>query len=73
MRRRLETLRSEARAAQRDHVTATVQVRLDMQRVTVESVAEYADAGVTELVVSLSTGDVQETEQAMEKFASELI
>ena len=54
-------------------MTATVQVRLDMQRVTVESVAEYADAGVTELVVSLSTGDVRETEQAMERFSSELI
>ncbi len=44
-----------------------------MQRVTVESVAKYADAGVTELVVSLNTGDVQETELAMERFASEMI
>ena len=73
VRRRLETLRSEAESAQREHVMATVQVRLGMQRVTVESVAEYADAGVTELVVSLNTGDVQETELAMERFASEMI
>ena len=71
VRRRLETLRSEAEAAQRDHVTATVQVRLGMERVTVASIAEYADAGVTELVMSLNTGDVQETERALERFASE--
>ncbi|MEE2776082.1 MAG: LLM class F420-dependent oxidoreductase [Acidobacteriota bacterium] len=71
VRRRLETLRSEAEAAQRDHVTATVQVRLGMERVTVASIAEYADAGVTELVMSLNTGDVQETDRALERFASE--
>ncbi len=73
VRRRLETLRSEAEAAQRDHVTATVQVRLDIQRVTPESVAAYKDAGTTELVMSLPTGDVVEIERAMEKFASELM
>ena len=73
VRRRLEALRSESEAAQRDHVTATVQVRLDLQRVTSESVAEYADAGVTELVVSINTDDVEETERKIERFASEMI
>lgn len=70
VRRRLETVRSEARLAQRDHVLATVQVRLDMQRVTAESVAEYTDAGVSELVMSLATADVGEIDKALETFAS---
>jgi probable F420-dependent oxidoreductase len=69
VRRRLETLRSEAPPARRDHVLAIVQVRLDMARVTPELVAEYADTGVSELVMSLSTGDVREIEDALEAFA----
>ena len=69
VRRRLETLCSEASPARRDHVLAMVQVRLDMERVTPELVAEYADAGVSELVMSLSTGDVREIEDALEAFA----
>lgn len=69
VRRRLETLRSEASPARRDHVLAMVQVRLDMERVTPELVAEYADAGVSELVMSLSTGDVREIGDALEAFA----
>ena len=70
VRRRLETVRAEAKKAQRDHVLATVQVRLDMRRVTLESVAEYADAGVSELVMSLNTADVGEIDKALETFAS---
>ena len=65
-----ETVRSEATALRREHVLATVQVRLDMQRVTAESVAEYADAGVSELVMSLNTADVGEIDNALETFAS---
>ena len=70
VRRRLETVRAEAAAAQRDHVLRMVQVRLDMERVTAESAAEYADAGVSELVMSLNTGDVHETQDALEAFAA---
>ena len=54
----------------RDHVLATVQVRLDMRRVTPESVAEYTDAGVTELVMSLNTADVVEIDETLEAFAT---
>jgi hypothetical protein len=43
-----------------------------MQRVTTESVAEYADAGVTELVMSLGTSDVAEISAALESFASSM-
>lgn len=73
VRRRLETLRAEAAAAQREHVTSTIQVRLGMERVTPESIAEYEAVGVTELVMSLNTGDIDELERALERFASETI
>jgi probable F420-dependent oxidoreductase len=72
VRRRLRIVRSEAGDARRDHVLSTVQVRLDMQRVTTESVAEYTDAGVTELVMSLGTSDVAEISAALESFASSM-
>ena len=72
VRRRLRMVRSEAGDEGRDHVLATVQVRLDMQRVTVESVAEYTDAGVTELVMSLGASDVAEISAALESFASSM-
>jgi len=70
VRRRLDTLRAEASQAQRDHVLATVQVRLDMGRVTLESVGEYTDAGVSELVMSLNMADVTEIDKALEAFAT---
>ena len=70
VRRRLDRLRLEAEATQRDHVLETVQVRLEMERVTNESVADYADAGVTELVMSISSDDVGKIEKALETFAA---
>jgi alkanesulfonate monooxygenase SsuD/methylene tetrahydromethanopterin reductase-like flavin-dependent oxidoreductase (luciferase family) len=73
VRRRLETIRSAALAAQREHVLETVQVRLDMQRVTRESVLEYAAVGVSELVMSLNTADVREMEIAIESFAATML
>ena len=51
----------------------TIQVRLDMGRVTPDAVAEYADAGVTDLVVSLSSGDVAATRIALERFKAEVM
>jgi probable F420-dependent oxidoreductase len=68
--RRLETVRSEATAARREHVLETVQVRLDMQRVTAESVAAYAEAGASDLVMSLNTANIDEIEKALESFAA---
>ncbi len=70
VRRRLDTIRSLASDARRYHVLTTVQVRLDMLRVTAESVADYTDAGVSELVMSLNTADVGEIDKALETFAS---
>ena len=72
VRKRLETIRAEAAAAGREQVADTVQVRLDIHRVTPESVAEYADAGVTELVMSLNVADVPEIEAAIEAFAASM-
>lgn len=73
VRRRLETIRSEALAREREYVLETVQVRLDMQRVTRESAEEYAAVGVSELVMSLNTADVGEMETAIESFAATML
>ena len=70
VRRRLDTIRSVVTDARRDHVLRMVQVRLDMKRVTAESVADYTDAGVSELVMSLNTADVGEIDKTLETFAS---
>jgi alkanesulfonate monooxygenase SsuD/methylene tetrahydromethanopterin reductase-like flavin-dependent oxidoreductase (luciferase family) len=73
VRKRLGLLRSEAAAAGRERVADTVQVRLDMGRVDAQAVAAYADAGVTELVMSLNTSDLQEIEAEIERFSAALI
>ncbi|MYE52296.1 MAG: LLM class F420-dependent oxidoreductase, partial [Gammaproteobacteria bacterium] len=70
VRQRLQALRAEAAAVNRPEIPTMVQVRLDMKRVTPESAAEYADAGVTDLVMSLNSGDVQRNEDALEAFAA---
>ena len=70
VRRRLQALRAEAATVNRPEIPTMVQVRLDMKRVTPESAAEYADAGVTDLVMSLNSGDVQRNEDALEAFAA---
>lgn len=70
VRRRLQALRAEAAAVNRPEIPTMVHVRLDMKRVTPESAAEYADAGVTDLVVSLNSGDVQRNEDALAAFAA---
>jgi len=72
VRRRLPTIQAEARAQQRA-VPQRVQVRLEMQRVNPDTAAEYADAGVTDLVMSLNTGEVAEIEQAMRQFAAQML
>ena len=70
--RRLETIREVAGPLGRDGVANTVQVRLDMSRVNKETVAEYEAAGVTDLVMSLQTGDVAKQEAELERFANDM-
>jgi probable F420-dependent oxidoreductase len=70
VRRRLQTIREEA--GPRDHVASLVQVRLDLSRVTADAVLEYADAGVSDLVMSLNTDNVEETADALESFAARM-
>lgn len=72
VRKRLPLIRGEEKTAGRTG-SAAIQVRLDMARITPGAVADYADAGVTELVVSLNTGDLAETRESMERFDREVI
>ena len=46
---------------------------LDMDRVNAESVAEYEAAGVTDLVMHVSTSNIAKQEAAMEEFATRMI
>ena len=71
--RRMEVIRAEADAAGRDDVPQAVQVRLDMNRVDAESVAAYESAGVTDLVMHVSTSDIAKQEAAMEDFAARML
>ena len=41
-----------------------------MRQVTPASAAEYADAGITELVMSVNSGDIEENREALRQFAS---
>ncbi|MEM9621494.1 MAG: TIGR03619 family F420-dependent LLM class oxidoreductase [Pseudomonadota bacterium] len=70
VRRRLEVIADEAAAVPDGRVPELVQVRLDMARVDEAAVAEYAAAGVTDLVMSLNTGDTAEIERSLERFAA---
>ncbi|MGI9327730.1 MAG: LLM class F420-dependent oxidoreductase [Pseudomonadales bacterium] len=66
VRKRLPVIQEQAAEAGRPPMTE-FQMRLDMTQVTPEIVSEYADAGITELVLSVSTGDFQENLRAMRK------
>jgi len=70
--RRMQVIREEADKAGRDDVPRAVQLRLDMDRVNQESVAAYEEAGVTELVMHVSTSDVTKQQQEIERFADEM-
>jgi probable F420-dependent oxidoreductase len=69
VRKRLPAIQEAAAAADRAPLQE-IQVRLDMSQVTPGSVAEYADAGVTELVMSINSGDVGENHEALRRFAA---
>lgn len=73
VRKRLPAIQAAAQSVGREQADRSVQVRLDMSRVTRESVEEYAEAGVTELVMSLNTDDVAAQEAALVTFAREVM
>ena len=68
--KRLPTIIGAAEAAGRPGIPAEVSVRLEGDSLTPELVAEYAAVGVTELVVSWSTGDVRRISDELVTFAS---
>ncbi len=69
VRDRMTYLRDEATAAGRPDVARRVSVRVDMSQVHPGSIAEYADAGVGELVVGLGTADVDAIRAEIDRFA----
>ena len=69
VRDRMASLQEEAAAARRPQAAKRVSVRVDMSQVHPGSVAEYADAGVSELVVGLGTSDVDAIRAEIDRFA----
>ncbi len=69
--KRLPILDQYALAAGRPDACSLIQVRTDMSRLTPDMVDDYAALGVTDLVLSLSTGDVVVTRHALQHFAEE--
>ncbi|MEM7097628.1 MAG: LLM class F420-dependent oxidoreductase [Pseudomonadota bacterium] len=69
IRRRMESLREQADELGRVDVPQAVQVRLDMNRIDLETIQAYADEGVTDLVVHAPTSKVDKQFAAMEAFA----
>ena len=67
---RMVTIRAECEAIGRDDVPSLVQVRLDIARVDPEAVGAYSAAGVDELVVSCTTGDIDVIRTTLDDFAS---
>ena len=72
VRKRLPLIREEEVKAGRPPMS-TVQRRIGMERITAEAVADYADAGVTELVMSLDSGTLAERRTALERFKSNVM
>lgn len=69
---RMQTLRAEAESCGRPQVARTVQVRLDMSKVDIHSIAAYQEAGVTELVMHVATSDVVKQQSDMDRFAANM-
>ena len=72
VRKRLPVIHEQARKANRPP-TGTVQLRIQMGRITSEAVADYEGAGVTELVMSLDTGSLAERRVALERFKTDVM
>jgi probable F420-dependent oxidoreductase len=73
VRDRMAYLRDQAATAGRPHAATRVSVRLDMSQVHPGSVQEYADAGVSELVVGLGTADVDAIRAEIDRFAEAML
>lgn len=73
VRNRLVYLREQAAEAGRPEVAQRVSVRVDMSQVHPGSVAEYAEAGVSELVVGLGTSDVDAIRAELDRFAGAML
>jgi len=72
VRKRLPSIRAEEAKAGRRPMT-TIQVRLEMNRITQQIVFDYREAEVTDLVMSLSTGNVADTRAAMDSFQRDVM
>ena len=72
--KRMATIHEAAESAQRKGFTPqAVQVRLDMNRVTPDAIAAYAEQGVTDLVMHVSSSQPAKQLAAMERFAQEIL
>ena len=72
VRRRLPAIRAEERKAGRPP-SGIVQLRIGMERITADTVADYEDAGVTELVMHTETGTVAESRRHLDRFRTEVM
>ena len=73
VRDRMVYLREQAEAAGRPEVAERVSVRVDMNQVHPGTVAEYAEAGVSELVVGLGTANVDAIRGEIDRFAEAML
>lgn len=72
VRKRLAAMREHTDTLGREHVPQAVQVRLDMNRLDADTIKAYADEGVTDLVVHVSSSKVDKQRSAMDAFAQYL-
>ena len=72
VRKRLPVIREEERNAGRPPMQI-VQLRIGMERITPEAVADFEKAGVTELVMHTETGDIAGNHVALERFNAEVM
>ena len=70
VRKRLVMLKEETERVGRCGIPCEVQVRVDMNNVHPGSVEEYAEAGATELVVSLGSADPAALRESIDRFAT---
>ncbi len=72
VRKRLPVIREEAEKAGRP-APETVQLRIDIGRITAESVSDFAAAGVTDLVMSMQTEDVAKQRKALQRLKADIM
>ncbi len=69
VRKRLPVINDEAASAGRAPLEK-IQLRLDLGQLTPEKADDFAAAGVTDLVLSLSSGDFEENRRALQQIAA---